>query len=74
MRFIEINPQRDNPLTLIVDEDITLPSEDEQHAVNLSLITPRHEELAYGRCSIYREPEGRDYLMISAIYVEGNEK
>lgn len=73
MRFIEKYPQHKKPLTLVLNEDKDPPSEYDPPAMSFSLTATWHEDVASGRCSIYREPDGNDYMLISAIYVEGNE-
>ncbi|MDD2059029.1 hypothetical protein N5D52_20905 [Pseudomonas sp. GD03860] len=73
MRFIEKYPQRASPLTLVLNEDKEFPPEHDHSAMNFSLTTEWREDVAAGRCSIYREPDGSDYMLISALYVEGNE-
>lgn len=40
--------------------------------MNFSLLTDKNEDVAAGRCVVLSEPGSRDYLYISAIYVEGN--
>ncbi|AEX54642.1 GNAT family protein [Rahnella aquatilis] len=72
MRFIEKNPQGRKPLTLSLDEEKETPPEYERHAMNFSLFTDNHENVAAGRCSVQSESGSSDYLYISAIYVEGN--
>lgn len=73
MRFIERFPQAGKPLFLTLVEDKELPPEYDDCAMNFSLITEWGENVAAGRCSIYKESGGSEYMLISAIYVEGND-
>lgn len=73
MRFIEKYPQFEKPLTLVLNEDKEHPPEYDQHAMNFSLTTEWYEDVASGRCSIYKNSDDSDYMLISAIYVEGND-
>ena len=72
MRFIERNPRGAKALTLFLHEDREQPPEDDQYAMNFSLITQDRNSVADGRCSVDSESESETFLHISAIYVEGH--
>ena len=72
MHFIEKNPRGRKPLTLTLCEERETPEEYDRHAMNFSLLTENYENVAAGRCSVMTDDENKDYLYISAIYVEGN--
>lgn len=72
MHFIERNPQGKKPLILRLSEEREAPPEYDEHAMNFSLFTENHEDVAAGRCSVQSERGSNDYLYISAIYVDGN--
>ncbi|MEX1841614.1 GNAT family N-acetyltransferase [Enterobacter cloacae] len=72
MKFIEKKPVNKHPLSLYLTEEREYPPEYEGHAMNFSLITSEGQELASGRCSLQKDDNDKDYLYISAIYVEGN--
>ncbi|WP_421595374.1 GNAT family N-acetyltransferase [Rahnella sp. PD4] len=72
MRFIEKNPAGRAPLTLRLVETRETTPEYDNNAMNFSLLTDKNEDVAAGRCVVLSEPGSRDYLYISAIYVEGN--
>lgn len=74
MRFIEKYPPGESPpLTLVLSEDKDPSVEDVPPAMKFSLATTACEVIAWGRCSIYRDPDESKYMLISAIYVKGNE-
>lgn len=72
MHFIEKYPQGRKPLIMTLSKDVEAPPECDQHAMNFWLLTQAHQEVASGRCSVQSEPRRKDFLYISAIYVEGN--
>ena len=72
MHFIEKYPQGKKPLIMTLSEDVESPPDYDRHAMNFSLLTQAYQDVAAGRCSVQCESGKKDFLYISAIYVDGN--